>query len=58
MCLFQKHFSYTSFYNSQKYLIITSATNYDTLNCSVPFTIQFLIQSMPLTLEATYNPRK
>ena len=38
--------------------IITSATNYDTLNCSILSTIWFLIQYMPLTLPVTYNARK
>ena len=33
------HFSYASFYNSQKYKIITSATNNDSINCTIPFTI-------------------
>ena len=54
MCLFQKHFSYTSFYNSQMHLIIAPATSYDTLNYSITFTIQLIIPSMPLTLH-TYN---
>ena len=38
---------------------VTSATKYDKLNCSIPFTIQFhIVQSMPLTLKVTYNARK
>ena len=32
---------------------ITSAIKYVALNCSMPFTIQFLIQSMSLTLQVT-----
>ena len=50
MCLFQKDFSYTSFDNSQIHKAIPSATYDDIQNFSSPFTIQFLIQFMPLTL--------
>ena len=55
MCLFQKHFPYKSFYNSQRYQIIIWATKCYKLNCSIPLIVRLNIgQSMPLTSQVTF----
>ena len=42
---------------THKYIKLLVA-NFHILNCSIRFTIQVLIQFMPLTFKVTYNARK